>query len=561
MTEPVLTPIAKHLRRLATPAAEPDSALLRRFLAEHDQAAFAEVVARHGPMVLAACRRILGHHQDAEDAAQATFLVLAKKAGAVTWQPSVAGWLHAVAFRLAQKVRSRRGRRRTADGVSDMSAPPANTEADWDRVQAVIDEEIRRLPAEYSAVVLLCGVEGVSTATAAERLNLSDGAVRGRLYRGRELLRERLAARGVTVSSAALVTFLAQTGSAAPAVAWDAVAAAAAAYAVGQPVAGGLSAAVPELARRTLTAMFLTRTAPMALVAFLALAATTGAVLVSRQTADAAPQPPKAAPVANLQPDEKKADPQKEELEEVEATVKKVEADKGVLVCEVRDDQGMNEFRFTATSDAKFHFHERPIALADAKPGMHAKMKVLRKTGLDIQEARLNWPRFRAEVKAADAAKSSISVEIEGQDDQKFTMPFDVSKDANLLIDGIPAGVDDLAGAKAELHWSLDKKSFVGVTADGGANDFGGWVKAVDAAGNTITVTTEVESDRVSRKVSLNLPVANDARIRLLGKEAKLSVLKEGMPVRVKLAADLRTVAGVWADAVPPAKPKDKDDD
>src|SRR5438046_5784689 len=112
MSSPSLARAVAHLRRLARPArADADEALLAAFAEHHDEGAFAELVRRHGPMVLAACRRLLGNAQDAEDAFQATFLVLARKAGSVRWRGSAGPWLYATARRVAHTARVTASRR------------------------------------------------------------------------------------------------------------------------------------------------------------------------------------------------------------------------------------------------------------------------------------------------------------------------------------------------------------------------------------------------------------------------------------------------------------------
>src|SRR5687768_991240 len=167
-----------------------DRQLLQTFARTGDESAFALVVRRHGGLVLGVCRRLLGSLDDAEDAFQATFLVLARKAGEVAWQDCVRNWLHGVAYRVARKARAARQRRAHKER---QAAPAASSlDAAWTEVSAVLDEELTSLPPRYRAPILLCCLEGKSREEAARELGWSEGSVKGRLERGRELLRRRL---------------------------------------------------------------------------------------------------------------------------------------------------------------------------------------------------------------------------------------------------------------------------------------------------------------------------------------------------------------------------------
>ena len=171
--------------------------LLGRFGATRDEAAFAALVEHHGPMVLATCRRILPDPSDADDAFQATFLVLARKARSIGDPDRLAPWLHGVARRVSVKARARAARRRQVEGDrSGADAPPA-ADADAFELRVVIDEELARLPEKYRAPLVLCYLEGLTHDQAAGQLRWPVGTVRSRLAGGRDRLRSRLARRGL----------------------------------------------------------------------------------------------------------------------------------------------------------------------------------------------------------------------------------------------------------------------------------------------------------------------------------------------------------------------------
>ncbi len=565
-----LSPVARHLNRLAgTHQTETDRQLMDRFASTQDQLAFAELVRRHGGLVLATCKRILGHTHDAEDAFQATFLVIAKKAGSVSWNDSVAGWLHAVAIRLSHKVRTGNARRQAL--AAKVTTVPLNAprqpEPNEALLSAAIDDEIRRLPKEYSEVVLLCAVEGLSTPLAAARLGVSDGAVRGRLYRGREMLRTRLTERGIEVSAVALVGFLSQVASASlPARSVEQLVHAAVSFAAGQSTAGLVSTSATLLATRMMTTMFLTRIGIAIVATATMLLATAGMALTYTPT-DTAPAKPLAdKPIVDVEKVKAVKDEDdvpndaKKDTERVEATIVKVDVAKNQLVCGVQEEGGKREYTFELKSGAKVQYAKKPASLTDAKAGMRAVLIVEKKTGTIVLDLELLWPNFEANVTAADGAKGSVSVEIVAQNEEKFVNQFELQKDARVLIDGIPAGVDDLVGSKARFTWAIDKKSFIVADAESTTGDLFGSIIKVDLAAGTVEVMLKISGRRDERKVTLNLPLDKAARIRLLGKDVPHQEILPKMPVRLKLQNDRRTVVGLWADSIPTGKDENDDD-
>ncbi len=186
-----------------------DAHLLQRFAAHRDEAAFAILVERHGPLVLSVCRRVLGIVQDAEDAFQATFLVLARKAGAIQEPGLLGNWLYGVASRIARKARAGVSKRQMHEKqvrlLPSLQAPAA---AEPNDLGPVLDEELARLPEKYRAALVLCYLEGKTNEEAARLLRWPTGTVKGRLARARELLRSRLVRRGLQASALLLAASL-----------------------------------------------------------------------------------------------------------------------------------------------------------------------------------------------------------------------------------------------------------------------------------------------------------------------------------------------------------------
>jgi RNA polymerase sigma factor (sigma-70 family) len=186
-----------------------DAHLLERFALQHEDAAFAALVRRHGPLVLGVCRRVLHNPHDAEDAFQATFLILARKAQTIRKSDALGSWLYGVAYRVALKARARAVRRCEREAEACQHLPSNGEKTETAELRALLDEELNRLPNNYRAAVVLHHLEGRSVEEAARQLGWKEGQFRGALYRGRLLLQERLRRRGAPVAGGILVSFLA----------------------------------------------------------------------------------------------------------------------------------------------------------------------------------------------------------------------------------------------------------------------------------------------------------------------------------------------------------------
>jgi RNA polymerase sigma factor (sigma-70 family) len=211
---------AEILRRLerADGAPDADADLLARFVATRDAAAFAELVRRHGALVFGVCRRVTGHPQDAEDAFQAAFLVLAKKAGSLRNAALLGNWLYGVAFRVAWRAKRSVNRRRAREvPVAVLPDPPAPVPSSpVPELAPILDEELAALPACYRDAIVLCDLRGASREEAAAALGVPEGTLSSRLANGRKKLAARLTKRGIALSAAALPLVVAEASTAVP---------------------------------------------------------------------------------------------------------------------------------------------------------------------------------------------------------------------------------------------------------------------------------------------------------------------------------------------------------
>jgi RNA polymerase sigma factor (sigma-70 family) len=240
-----------------------DGELLERFVAERDGAAFASLVRRHGPMVLGVCRRVLHDPDDAEDAFQATFLVLVRRAAAVAPREAVGNWLYGVAYRTALGARRAAARRRAKEReVAAAPKPEPRAEDAWSELRPVLDQELNGLPDKYRLPVVLCDLEGRSRRDVARQLKLPEGTLSSRLAAARKKLADRLTRRGLALSGGGLAVLLSQNAAPAclPARLVGSAVHAALAAAAGEAVAGGaVSAKAAALADGVMRAMVMSK--------------------------------------------------------------------------------------------------------------------------------------------------------------------------------------------------------------------------------------------------------------------------------------------------------------
>ncbi len=316
MTTSQTSEVLQHLRRavlLRDGAGLTDGQLLADYLGRRDEAALAALVRRHGPMVWGVCRRVLRNHHDAEDAFQATFLVLVRKAASVVPKEMVANWLYGVAHQTALKARATTARRRTRERQVTQMPEPAVTEPDlWHDLQPLLDQELSRLPDKYRVALVLCDLDGKTRKEAARQLGVPEGTVAARLARGRVLLAKRLARHGLAVSGGSLAALLAQNAASAsaPSAVVSSTIKAASLFAAGQAAATGvISVKVAALTEGVLKAMFLTKLKLATVALGIAGLLASGVLVASLCAEPAKPARALAEPAEAKPADEKKPQP------------------------------------------------------------------------------------------------------------------------------------------------------------------------------------------------------------------------------------------------------------
>ncbi len=317
MSSSALAASLRHLRgKLAAQQHSDDSdeQLLHAFLVGRDENAFAVLVRRHGPMVLNICRRVLGHEQDAEDAFQATFLVLSRQAARLRKKASLVSWLHGIAYRIALKAKQSAARRRKHEGRAP-ARPNTEPSADllWHEVRALLDEEIAHLPEKYRSVFVLSYLQDCGREETARRLGLKEGTVASRLDAARKRLRRRLARRGVELTAVLTAAALATPpASALPPLLISTTIKAA----LGEGTVNLISASVAELAKgaATVAAVSKAKCAALSLVGVILLSGAGMCFLTS-------PQRQQGPPLLALRAGERVADSSPSAKRETEKTV------------------------------------------------------------------------------------------------------------------------------------------------------------------------------------------------------------------------------------------------
>ncbi len=290
-----IEPIIKHLRTVALRqdgAGVTDGQLLETFVTTQDAGAFEALVRRHGPMVWGACHRLLRNQHDAEDAFQATFLVLARKAASVSPREMVGNWLYGVAHTVALRAQVATAKQRVRERqVMHMPEPAPVNQGIPEDLQTLLDQELRRLPDKYRTAIVLCDLEGRTRREVARQFKIPEGTLSSRLTTGRRMLATRLTRHGLVLSGGTVATIMSQNAASAcvPASLVATTVKAATLVAAGQAVAtAGVSTAVAALIEGAMKTMFLTKLKIATAIALMAIVLMAGSGVLCRATSTAA---------------------------------------------------------------------------------------------------------------------------------------------------------------------------------------------------------------------------------------------------------------------------------
>jgi RNA polymerase sigma factor (sigma-70 family) len=519
-----------------------DGQLLDCFLSGREEAAFEALLRRHGPMVLGVCRRILRHDQDAEDAFQATFLVLARKAASVSPRELVGHWLYGVACRTALKAKAAAARRRLRERpMSEPPLPQPRPREDGSELAARLDDAIQRLPEQYRRPLVLCALEGKSRREAARQLCVPEGTLSSRLARARRMLTRRLSVGGLALAAGALAAaFSPQTVTAAlPA----ALVSSTVQAALGP--ANLIAAPVVALAQGVIQAMFLARLKITTLVLVVVTATGLSAGLLGHR---ARAEKPAAQRLALLAADKPKPDVGPT----IPAAVQSVDADKHTLTVQVQAEKGKKERvekTFGLTKDVAVVLvhglvkETKDGTLANLAEGVPVRLQLSpdEKTVLRIE---VLGGSLHGSVKAVDADKNTVTVVTKSKDGP-VEKTLELAKGAKVLLDdGVVKGgakegkLGDL-GADTPVVVQLsgyDRKIAVGIHAHG--PNVHGSLKGVDAGNNTITVTVKENAAVEDKTFPLDKNVKSNG--------GKVTDLTAGATVTLQLSVfDKKTVVAV----------------
>jgi RNA polymerase sigma factor (sigma-70 family) len=514
-----------------------DRELVERFVRAGSEEAFADLVTRHGPMVQAVCRRHLRDAHAAEDAFQATFLVLVRKASGVRWRESIGGWLFEVATRVARKAAGQALRRNVREGVPAASAcePAAPTPApDLAALQVALDEELRRLPEKFRTPLVLCHLEGLCQDEVARHLRITDGQLRGRLYRAKEKIRERLVRRGFTLTGVLLALTLGREARALP----PTLAFGTLRLATAAPHT--IPVAVHFLATGVIRDMTMTFKPLACLALFGALSITAAGFALHAATARPETTLRAVARQAAPAPAKPPANPKTPEISARESGyVNSVDAARNKLFVDFDLSGGKGEDA-EIRADTKVLFSGRAARLADLKPGMRVDLVYF--TGSHVpNEVRAYWPRLRPEVMAVDAVKRTVVFRFEGQQGGALDVNLPVAAGAAVTLDGVPARLADVPlGQASWLTLSSDRKSLIGIAAFSRAHDIAGRVANHRLATRMLTLYPGPNQ-------VIKLPVATNAKVVLDGEDATFADVKKYMRVLIRRSADRTTIISIVA--------------
>ena len=533
-----------------------DGQLLACFVEQGDTTAFEAIVRRHGPMVWGVCRRVTHDHHDAEDAFQATFLVLNRKAASIAPREKVANWLHGVAYRTALKARAMASRRKAREKQVTGRHEPAMTEQNlWYDVQPLLDEELNRLPDKYRTVLVLCELQGKTRKEAARQLGCPEGSVAGWLARARSLLADRLARRGIGVSGAALAVLISQDGGsgAVPASVVSSTIKAATLVAVGQATtAGVISSNVVALTEGMVKAMLLGKLKSNTLVVLLVCGLVVGGSVLTHH---ALAEKPSGSSTKQGQDDK--------EDKEVQGVVKVVDSSANTIT--LHENKLVGEMTYKTAKDVKVLIDDgtgRKTGfwegkLADVREGAVATIRLsAEKLAVLIY---VEGPAVVGLLTSVDGKARTVTVTLADPKTKETTdKTFAVSKNAGVAIDGMGPQekksnyklANLTAGSAVTLKLSGDQKVVGQISARG--QSCKGIVKAGAENKNSITVElldgkeTKEKTFAVSRDATVLSDDGKGKKTSL--REIKLAALKPGAVVTLRLSLDQKAVAAIQVE-------------
>lgn len=515
-----------------------DRELLKRFV-NGDEAAFAELVQRHAGLVMGVCQRVLRHAADAEDAFQATFLVLARKAGSLNWQESIAGWLHDTARRTSLKLRGSTARRREVElqvaatrpiVEATQTATDPSACVNVQELSEILDEELSRLPTKFREVILLNQIEGLSRDELAERLGISVASVKDRLERGREQLRAQLIKRGVSMTAVALAAWLVPTSAQAAGTTALVVgtAQAAGAFATGKLAAGSVPAAV-TLAQGVLKMMGFEK---LKIVA---------ACMVSLLTAGT-------VAYGMLQDEPTRFE---KGLRGQVVAVSAASSGKSSTITISLEEFG-TLLNLDLSGQAKVWTAYEAGQLTDLKNGQFVSLR-LGDDHRTVNEIHVQGQMREASIKSV-ASSGKITI-VEGDDDEDSSgkpMEVELAPDAIVRIGGLPATRSDLKpGMQIPLEFGRDGKVVNAIEAEAAEKTvIDGELLEVDANGSKLVFGREESDD--GQPVQQSFTITAETIITLDGKPAKLAELKRGSSLKLRLADAGKAIRVIQATSPEP---------
>jgi len=405
-----------HIRRLARQGMgekQTDGQLLELFITQRDEAAFALLLRRHGAMVWSVCRRVLGNVHDADDAFQAAFLVLVRKADSIRPREAVGNWLYGVAYRTALEARKRLSRRRTKEQpLHDGLAPESKPEEPWRELWPILDRELSRLSDKYRLPIVLCDLEGRSRREVAQQLAIPEGTLSSRLATARKKLAVRLARYGFAVTAASLGALLTEkTASANLSLFLLSSTTKAALLAAAGPVAiaGAVSATVSTLTEGVLRTMFIAKikTATLVLCGVAALSVGTGGVYYqTRAGAADSPQADRGVQV-------NRTNAPRAQLSEIDRLKAENKQLKESLNRERERKAAYREKLITFVNNhAEAIFQREPPAKMDRKPGTNQALEKKEATEAELKEKYAEqFAPVRAQLQQLDAEREKLQAE------------------------------------------------------------------------------------------------------------------------------------------------------